>query len=130
MGSKTILVDREDTRIVEGEEKYNFIITILLNLGLPEEEIEACYPADDEELSVQNKIKLRKLCDSFQISVIDDMDGGLKIYVTSENEKTLVAEWKKCWFMMKINNEELDRSKKIFAELHTSWWSVFEEENG
>jgi|SRR3990167_2252806 len=130
MGSKVILIDREDIRKIEGEEKYNFIITILLSLGLPEERIEACYPADGEELSVQNKMCLRKLCQEFQITIVDDLDGGVKIYVTSEKEKTLIAEWKKCWYALRVDLEELDRSKRIFAELHANWWSLFEDENG
>lgn len=128
MGSNIIFVDREDIRTIEEEEKSNFIKNTLTSIGLPEEDIKNCFPVEGKVLSVQNKISLRKLCENFQISIFDDLDGGIKIYVTEAKEKTLVAEWKKCWFALRIDPSEIDRSKRTFAELHFKWWTVFEEE--
>lgn len=123
LSSDIILVDREDVQKITSEEQFNFIINILANIGLPEEQLEIFL---NQEFSVEQKIKFRKLCETFDISVIDDLEGGVKIYVISNHERTMIAEWYKPKYVLRINSEELDRSKKFFVELHTSWWSVFD----
>jgi hypothetical protein len=129
MGSEIFLADREDFRKIEIQEQQNFILSILFSLGLPKEELDNCL-VKDKILSVEDKIKLIKLCENFQISIIDDTDGGIKIYVRSDNTEVLVAEWYKSNFILRIDHSMINRNKKLFVEIHTKWWSMFEEENG
>ena len=117
---QTILVNREDIRKVEAEEQYNFTMTVLDSLGIP---LEECLPEGGfEEFTIEHKIKLRSLLDKFNVLVIDDRDGGIKIYV----EEQLVAEWKKCVWNLKYDLSAIDPSKRIYVEMHTEWWTVFD----
>lgn len=134
MGEGVIICDREDIRTVEAEEQLSFVFSVLESIGIPEEELLACTPEDDG-LTVEKKILLRDLCKHFKITLLDDMDRGLKIYVEiaiEDSEKTqqmLVAEWKKPWFVLKIDSSSIDRTKRYYAELHTNWWIMQEDQN-
>ncbi len=129
MGSKTVLVNREDIRSVEAEEQFSFVISTLLDLGIPEELLEPCIPKENEEFTVDQKIKLRKVCKDFRVSIVDDLDGGVMIYVSQEQEApTLVAEWKKCKFVLRTDPAALERANRTYAEVHAEWWTIFEEE--
>lgn len=120
---QTILCNREDIRKVEAEEQLHFLRSILEEIGLTD--LDEYFPEnnDPELYTVEQKIKLRQLLEKFQISVIDDRDGGLKIYV----EKELIADWKKCRFAFREDLAELDRSKRIYAEIYIEYWSQFEK---
>lgn len=135
MGSNLILCDREDIRSVEAKEQLSFVFYVLESMGVPEEEILICKP-ENGVLTVKQKSMLRDLCEHYNVTLLDDMDGGLKIYVEVTLEdgqtrrQTLVAEWKKPWFVLKADTAALGRSKRYYAEIHTSWWSMQEEQDG
>lgn len=123
---KIIFINREDYRNVISTQQYDFIVWVLETMLGPDELKESFPEEGFDAVTVQHRIQLRKLCDKFNISIVDDKNNGLKIYV----DKTLVGEWKKPWSIMKKDLEELDSSKCLFLEVHLDWWVIFEEDNG
>lgn len=122
MGSKSILLpdnDRIQADNVITEEQLGFILSVLLASGIPEQKIESCL-TNGELSTVQNKIAFRKFCEKEQISIVDDTQGGLKIYVKTGDQEILMGEWFKPFLISRI------RSRKLFTEIHLNWW-MFEE---
>jgi len=116
-----ILIDRDQAREVESEEKYIFVVSIIDQLGIS---LGDALPEEPHLFDAECKIELRKILHKFNVSIIDDMDGGLKIYV----DKDLVADWKKPIFILKKDLSELQRSKRLYYEMITSYWSIFDQE--
>lgn len=116
----TILLNHnENTRKVEDEEKTRYLKGILDQMGVPILD----FWTTDEPLSVEQKIKLRGILATYQIQVIDDLDGHMQVYV--EGEK--VAEWFKCTYKLKRDLRELDPRKQLYLEMEVNYWSLFEE---
>ncbi|HVI39872.1 MAG TPA: hypothetical protein VM577_04360 [Anaerovoracaceae bacterium] len=120
-----ILIDRDEIRKVEAEEQYHFVLNVLVQMGLP---LEECFPdsEDPQEFTPDYKRKLRDVLDKFRVLVLDDRDGGIKIYV----EEELVAEWKKCRFELREDLSTVDPRKRIYVALYIDYWSMFEEQEG
>jgi len=115
----------EDTRQVEDEEKARFLRDFL----------ERCFDSSPEVaeqiatiwggecfLSAPQKVKLRNILTTYNINVIDDLDGNLKVQI--ENE--LVAEWFKPSYKLKKEPQVKDAAKRIFLEMEINCWSVFD----
>lgn len=117
------LADRSNYREVISELQYEFVVNVISNLGLPEEELEQCFPEEYSKFDVESKIRLRSLLGKFNVQIIDDKDGGLKIYVESE----VIAEWKKCFIKIKTNRAAINPEDKMFVEIECEYFSVFEE---
>ena len=116
----TILLNHnENTKKVEDEEKTRFLRNILEQMGVP---IQEFWPSD-EALSVSQKIQLRSILATYNVQVIDDLDGHMQIYV--EGEK--VAEWFKCTYKLKRDLREIDPRKQLYLEMEVNCWSLFEE---
>jgi glucose-6-phosphate 1-dehydrogenase len=109
----------DDTRQVEEEEKGKFIKDILTQIGLPVEE----FWTSDKPLTVRERIKLREILTAYNIVIIDDLDGHMQMYVDND----LVAEWKKCTYVLKKDLRQVDPRKKLYMEMTVENWSVFEE---
>ncbi len=116
----TILLNYgSNTKTVEDEEKNRFLYDILEQMGVP---LDFWISADS--LSVEQRIKLRSVLVSYNIQVLDDLDGNMQIYVEGE----LVGEWRKCTYKLKRDLRELDPRKQLYLEMLIDCWSVFEEE--
>lgn len=128
MGSRSVLSNREDIKIVEAEEQLNFVFSTLQSSGIADSTLEECFQ-NGQIISTENKVIFRKICEKEQISVVDDTDGGIKIYIKVNNHDVLVAEWYKPNYILRMDPSNKDRSKKLFIEICLSWWTVFEENN-
>lgn len=117
--NQSILCNRQDIRQTKTEEQYNFIVYVLQNVGLPLEDV---LPEEYKDFSVEHKIKLRELLFKFDITLVNDRDDGVMIYV----DKTLIAKWKKPHVILRTDLSEIDPAKRMYAEIQTEWWSVFE----
>lgn len=115
-----LLNSDENTRAIEDEEKSRFIYSILEVMGVPVSDIWD----PDSELTIENKIKLKSLLSAYNIKIIDFSDGELQVYVDNE----LIAEWKKCEYKLKRDLSEIDPKKKLYLEMKTNYWSIFDEE--
>lgn len=117
----TLLLDyNENIRQVEEEERDKFLKSIIAEMGVPIEE----FWTTDGPLSVDQRIKLRAILNTYSIQVIDDLDGHMQIYV----EDKLVAEWHKCTYKLKRDLRKLDPRKQLYLEMEVNCWSLFEEQ--
>lgn len=114
----SILLDRnENTKEVEIQEQSRFVKSILEALQVPIE-------WDPEEpFSVETKRKFIKDLDNYKINIIDDMNGGMKIYVESD----VIAEWKKPLFKLKQDKSQIDPKKQLYISMEVDFWSLFDE---
>jgi hypothetical protein len=121
----TILLNyNENTRQVEEEEKARFLRGILEQCFENTEvanQVQEIWDIDGP-LPAPQKIKLRDVLATYNLQVIDDFDGGLKIYL--ENE--LVANWKKPYYKLMTDLSQVDRKKRLYLEMCVECWSVFE----
>src|SRR3989344_1991051 len=99
MVQTTILLDREDTSKVEAEERNRWIKNVLLKIGIP---LDDAWP--DENITVEQKIKLRKLLNKYDVIILDDGDRGTEIYV----DKEIIARWNKPTYKLKTDNGQID----------------------
>jgi len=124
----TILLNyNENTHQVEEEEKTRFLREILTYCfeGIPQvaDQIAEIWNTDGP-LPAAQKVKLRNILATYDIQVIDDLDGHLKVYLKDE----LMAEWFKCIYKLKKDLQVTDPRKRIFLEMEVNYWSVFEEQ--
>ena len=114
-----LLNAHENTRQIEDEEKNRFVKTILETLGLP---IDGIWD-EQEQLSIEGKIKLRNILSSYGVNIIDDMEGGLQIFF----EREVVARWEKPTYTLKKDHSQIDPTKKLFLQMAIKNWSIFEQ---
>jgi hypothetical protein len=109
----------ENTKQVEEEEKDRFLRTLLEQIGVPI----ADFWNSDDPLSIEQKIKLRKILVTYNIQVVDDLDGEMQIYV----EDDLIGEWRKSTYKLKRDLRQLDPRKQLYLEMEVDCWTLFEE---
>lgn len=109
----------ENTRQVEEEERSRFLRSLLEQMGVPVEE----FWTSDGPLSIDQKIKLRGILSTYNIRVIDSLDGMFQVYVDEEK----IAEFDKPTYKLKRDLREIDPRKQLFLEMEISCWSLFEE---
>lgn len=110
----------EDTKIVEDEEKNKFLYSLLEQIGIPVSE----FWKGEISLSIDKRIRLRTILSTYNIQVIDDLDGNMQVYIDNE----IVGEWNKCIYKLKKDLRQLDRKKRIYLEMQIDYWTIFEEQ--
>lgn len=115
MKYKLLLGRNENIKKIEEQEQARFVKSSLEVLGVPNNF------NPDEPLSIEGKINFKKILDEYNINIIDDMDGGIKIYVGTD----LAAEWKKVSYKLKINNKQ-----KLCTEMEVNIWNALDEQQG
>lgn len=119
MNGVILLNYNENTKQVEDEEKMKFLHSLLEQMGVPIEDFWT-----EESLSIENRIKLRNVLNTYSIQVIDDLDGNLQVYV--EDQK--IGEWNKCKYKLKRDLKQLDPKKQFYLEMEVNYWTIFEQE--
>ena len=116
----TILLNYDANVREESElERFRFLKDLLDQMGVPVLE----FWNSDGLLSIDEKIKLRGIMSTYNIQVIDDLDGHMQVYV----EDQLVGEWHKCNYRLKRDLRQLDPRKQLFIEMEVNCWSLFEK---
>ena len=122
--------DRDNFREVEREWQWEFVFYVLSHMGLPDESLQECLPEDGDFLKItpEHRIQLRKYIDKENVTIVDDHDGGIKIYVYvgELQEHVLVAEWKKCKFVYRDDMTQIDPKKRLYVEVHADVWTSWE----
>lgn len=114
----TILLNKDEkTKEVETQEQARFLKAIFEALGVPIEW------NTDEPLSIEERLRLRKLFEQYNINVISDSDGGLKVFANAE----LIGEWFKCSYKLKKDPAQMDPRKKLYLEMQVNFWTTFEK---
>ena len=119
----SIYIDREDVRKTEEQEKFTWTINVISNIGITSDELEI--PENVEELSVEFRKNMRALLQKFDVKIVDEHDGNIKIYV----EDNLIAEWHKPQYILRTDLSAIEPSKRLFVEMITDHWSVFDGED-
>lgn len=115
-----LLKYNENVRQIENEEKIKFLINLLDQIGVPVQD----FCMQNTGLSIDQKIKLRGLLTTYNIQVIDDLNGNMKVYTNQE----MVGEWFKSTYKLKRDLLEIDRNKQLYKEMTVSFWTIFEEQ--
>ncbi len=121
----TILLNyNENTRQVEEEEKARFLRGILEQCFEGTDVVNQIHEIWNAEgtLPPTQKVKMRGVLATYNLQVIDDLDGHMKIYL--ENE--LIAEWFKCTYKLKRDLAVRDPKQRIYLEMEVNCWSVFD----
>lgn len=122
----TILLNySENTHQVEDEEKARFLRGLLEQMfeEIPEimTKISEIW-SNDSVLSPEQKIKMRIFMDTYDIQVIDDLDGHMKIYLDNQ----VIGEWFKCRYKLKRDLSQINRRKQLYLEMEVNCWTIFE----
>jgi hypothetical protein len=114
----TVLLDSSSNlREIEAEEQIKFVVSIIEALEIPFEW------DSNAPFSVLDKLRLRKVLAQYNASIIDDMEGGIKIFL----ERDQIAQWHKSTYILKEDLSQVDPRKKLFIEMSCSFDSIFEE---
>lgn len=119
MEYKVLLDKSENIREVEAEEQTRFVISIVEALEVPFEW------NSNEPFTMFDKVRLRKVLGQYNVSVIDDMSGGVKVYL--EREK--IAEFFKPTYILKEDPSQIDPKKRLFIEMKCAFTSIYNKEN-
>ena len=124
---RSILANREDVRNIEAELQYEFVAFVLESLGIPPEVLIECFPEGGyDEFDVIHKKRLREYLKKFDVEIVDDRDGGIKIYLDDD----VVAEWKKAKFALRRDAKARTPAKKVYSEIFIDFWTIFDNEEG
>jgi hypothetical protein len=116
-----ILLSRsENTKEVEAQEQARFIKSIFEALELPVE-------FDPEmPMSPEDRQKLRQDLKNFGLQIIDDLDGGIKVFLGENSD--CIAEWHKATYKLKQDLSQASLFDRLYLEMNISFWSIFEED--
>lgn len=118
MESIVLLNSSENTRQVEDEEKSRFVRSFLDHFGIKTNDIWD----ENEQMSLESKIKFRQLLSIYEIEIIGPPGGDLQIYHNNE----LVGEWKKPQYILKKDISQRDPNKKLYLEMKVNYWSILD----
>lgn len=110
----------QDTKQIEKAGQTSFLIDLLGQMGVP---IVDLFEGDIDLNDVTQRMKLRKVLLDYNVQVIDDNDGGMKVFVDQE----LIGEWYKCTYILKRDHSKLDPKKQLYLQMAVNYWSIFEE---
>lgn len=118
----TVLLDSNANKTaVESEEKAKFVRSILESLSI---EVDF-WPAEEAVLTIEKKIQLRQMLSELGLIILEQVDGTLEVYF----EQKLIGEWRKPFYVLKTDLNQVDPRKKLYLEMHVSFSSpLFEEQ--
>lgn len=114
----TVLLDKTAAvREIEAEEQTRFIMSVVAALEVPFEW------NSNEPFTIMDKVRLRKVLAQYNISVIDDMAGGIKMYL----DRDQIAEFIKPTYILREDPVQIDPHKRLFIEMKYNVKSIFED---
>ncbi len=121
---KETLVDMEDVRSSIEQEVYCFVVEVLKAAAVPKELLKFL-PDQVTSVSIDNKILLRKILKTYQISVIEDIDGG-RIALQQPGESITLGSWKKAHVEYM---SDVDAPRHLYAKIIFVTESILEVKN-
>ncbi len=103
-----ILVDRNEVREVEQEEKAKWIRSVLEKMKLP---LKKFWP---QQASMENLRKMRISLREYHVDLIGDANDGIQIYANNE----LVAEWVRPRYKLVEDPTQKDIQRRFYYEMH------------
>ena len=121
-----IYVDREDIKTVEEEQRGLFVREVI-ELFEPEHPdfppFDEIWP-EGEDLSVDQKIILRRFLGRLDIEITDTGDREVEIYLHDE----LVAKWFKPFVRLKKDMKQRSPAKQVYAEVAIRYWTKYDDQ--
>lgn len=114
-----VLCNRNEFKLVEKELRSNFIRNTIIEMGVPLDEV---WEENKLDFTVNEKIELRNILEKYNILILDDHEGGTKIYL----EDQCIAEWKKSRIELVTDYSVIDPNKKIYCKMYIDCKSVFD----
>ena len=118
MKYEVLLSRNENIQAFEEAEQARFLKSFLETLDVPIEY------NPDQELTIEDRIRLRQELEKFNLHVINDRAGGLQIRLG----QNLIAEWYKATYKLKQDLSEPRPENRIYLEASLSFWTTFEDE--
>lgn len=124
--SDIILCEISDYKKVVDEARLGWTINILYYLGVPEEFLDFKddireFRNDMDKLGIEVDLIGGELVNIYKKRQYEDEHGNSGWLPSKEQD--LVAQWKEPTYIRKIENE------KIYYEIHTNEWSIFNTRN-
>ena len=116
--------DKEDAQKVVDKVRFSWIRCVLEQTGMDLGNSFSEGEDDLDSMTIAQKAELRHILDKNKILVLDDHDGGIRLYI----DEDLIAEWKKPSFDLRHDNRQLNPKKKYYVGITIEYWSVFDEE--
>ena len=111
--------DRSEAHKIISQERYDWIKSILLQMGFDWEDT---LPEEQETLTINQKAKFRKFLEINNIYIYD-FDGVMNLYLDKEK----IAEWSKPRYTLQIDHSEVDPKKRLYNSIEISCWSCFDD---
>lgn len=106
-------------KIVEKEERYKFLNSLLDQLG-----IEIDLTPENGELNIDQRVLLRKTLSNYDIEVLEELDGSMDVFC----EKEKIGIWEKPRYVLKQDPSQIDRKKRHYLEMHCKYWTILDSE--
>lgn len=121
MQSTILLNSSENTHQVELEEQGRFVHSVLSAFGLPLGDWQG------EVLPVEERMRLRKELASRKIEIVNDLDGGVKVYCESDGKYEMIAEFRKPRYVLRKDAGHPDPNKRTYLEMLLDTWFILDE---
>lgn len=118
---KILLSKNEDIKAFEEEQRQCFLYQLLSNLGVSLSEVWE----EDTPISILEKIELLKILRQRDLTVIEEIDGSMEVFLKDEK----IGEFKKCNYKLKQDLSEKDAKKRLYFEAEVTFWTIFEQAN-
>jgi hypothetical protein len=118
---KILLSKNEDIKAFEEEQRQCFLYQLLSNLGVSLSEVWE----EDAPISILQKIELLKILRQRDLTVIEEIDGSMEVFLKDEK----IGEFKKCNYKLKQDLSEKDAKKRLYFEAEVTFWTIFEQAN-
>ena len=118
---KILLSKNEDIKAFEEEQRQCFLYQLLSNLGVSLSEVWE----EDAPISILQKIELLKILRQRDLTVIEEIDGSMEVFLKDEK----IGEFKKCNYKLKQDLSEKDVKKRLYFEVEVTFWTIFEQAN-
>jgi hypothetical protein len=122
-----VYADRDNATYIAKKVQYMWLMDILVQiLG---EDVKKFLPENEEDQTVDQKIKLRSYLKQNALYIDKNIDGSLRLYTKPDDnhEWAVVADWKIPEFKLNYDASQIERDKKWFVEITINHWSVFNE---
>ena len=119
MVADTILCNRSDANEIIAEARDEWIISVLIDLGVPENVIEEGF--DDESVVAREEYinSMNDLGLAIELYSNGEVDIFKRVWYTDErDEKQIIAQWKTPERILKVDGRDL------YYEIHLNKWST------
>lgn len=120
---EVVFADKDNYRSIAEQLRFAWFKNVLIQTQM---NLDGCFCDSDDpnDQTIENRSTLKKALNDNKISVIDNNDDSLLIYIQDQ----LIAEWTKPRYDKREDITERDRTKRFYIGINLEYRSVFDEE--